>query len=110
MKRGKTIRALTGLHKGHFKDIVNLITQKYPDWKSDYLEDDYVRLYREGRFDSTLKDYVEYIYVFANGVVQLGDWMQNDDDEWAWHPHTFSQKSYDALNIALRVATNWDTP
>ena len=51
----------------------------------------------------------EFIYVYKDGGVVIGDWAEDTQGAWQWYPHAFTKESFKVLNIVLRVATDWDT-
>ena len=61
---------------------------------------------RPQRIESTQRDIWEYIYVYDSGNVTIGDWVEDVDGKWAWHPHSFSKDTFEALNIAINIATD----
>lgn len=101
---------MTGLHRGHFRDIVGLVQNLDKSWEQSQLDDEVLVLRHPLRNQKTLRDVYEFIYVHSTGEVTIGDWMEDAEGIWQWYPHQFTKDSYDVLNTVLRVATNWDIP
>ena len=86
-----------------------MVQKEYPDWEQFALDDDCLSLRHENRNMTTLRDMYEFIYVYKDGNVTIGDWAEDVEGTWRWYPHTFTKESFKVLNIVLRVATDWDT-
>lgn len=86
-----------------------MVQKEYPDWEISTLDDEHLSLSHTNRNMKTLRDMSEFIYVYKDGGVVIGDWAEDTQGAWQWYPHTFTKESFKVLNIVLRVATDWDT-